>query len=306
MMWSVVLPPANNPFMDDHIVYALVLILLAADRRRPVPRPRRDVGAPRDRAALPLPEVTASCGSARRVPRGPRRPGAVDPSPPVPRIPPHLSRNPAQHGGLHDRHGVPGAQPLDDVPPAGRRPRAGRPPGPVDPQQPALAAAGRGRGRRVQRARPLRGHLPWSSRHRPFRARPAHLVRRRAPQRRGRVGPPRPRPGPHPAPGRSRRPLPCDTSGGSRADAVRGDRGPVPGDLRTPHAPPHLHGLLLARRPAAPVHLRRGAVRRSPRRPRPGQAWAVRAARLVSGAATGPGRRQATRAPGVEPGRPRK
>jgi thiosulfate dehydrogenase (quinone) large subunit len=30
MMWSVVLPPENNPFMDDHIVYALVLILLAA------------------------------------------------------------------------------------------------------------------------------------------------------------------------------------------------------------------------------------------------------------------------------------
>jgi thiosulfate dehydrogenase [quinone] large subunit len=30
MMWSVVLPPANNPFMDDHIVYAIVLILLAA------------------------------------------------------------------------------------------------------------------------------------------------------------------------------------------------------------------------------------------------------------------------------------
>ena len=30
LMWSVVLPPENNPFMDDHIVYALVLILLAA------------------------------------------------------------------------------------------------------------------------------------------------------------------------------------------------------------------------------------------------------------------------------------
>ena len=29
MMWSAVLPPANNPFMDDHIVYALVLGLLA-------------------------------------------------------------------------------------------------------------------------------------------------------------------------------------------------------------------------------------------------------------------------------------
>ncbi|MEO7746093.1 MAG: hypothetical protein ABIV05_07690 [Actinomycetota bacterium] len=29
MMWTAVLPPANNPFMDDHIVYALVLVLLA-------------------------------------------------------------------------------------------------------------------------------------------------------------------------------------------------------------------------------------------------------------------------------------
>jgi thiosulfate dehydrogenase [quinone] large subunit len=29
MMWSAVLPPASNPFMDDHLVYALVLIALA-------------------------------------------------------------------------------------------------------------------------------------------------------------------------------------------------------------------------------------------------------------------------------------
>ncbi|MEO7269812.1 MAG: hypothetical protein ABIW49_11465 [Knoellia sp.] len=29
MMWSAVLPPDNNPFMDDHIVYAIVLVLLA-------------------------------------------------------------------------------------------------------------------------------------------------------------------------------------------------------------------------------------------------------------------------------------
>jgi thiosulfate dehydrogenase [quinone] large subunit len=28
MMWSAVLPPANNLFMDDHLVYALVLVLL--------------------------------------------------------------------------------------------------------------------------------------------------------------------------------------------------------------------------------------------------------------------------------------
>lgn len=29
MMWSAVLPPASNPFMDDHLIYALVLIALA-------------------------------------------------------------------------------------------------------------------------------------------------------------------------------------------------------------------------------------------------------------------------------------
>jgi thiosulfate dehydrogenase [quinone] large subunit len=29
MMWSAVLPPENNPFMDDHLIYAMVLVLLA-------------------------------------------------------------------------------------------------------------------------------------------------------------------------------------------------------------------------------------------------------------------------------------
>jgi thiosulfate dehydrogenase [quinone] large subunit len=29
MMWSAVLPPAGNPFMDDHLIYAVVLIGLA-------------------------------------------------------------------------------------------------------------------------------------------------------------------------------------------------------------------------------------------------------------------------------------
>lgn len=28
LMWAAVLPPDNNPFMDDHIVYALVLVML--------------------------------------------------------------------------------------------------------------------------------------------------------------------------------------------------------------------------------------------------------------------------------------
>ncbi|HEY7042221.1 MAG TPA: hypothetical protein VH419_00995 [Nocardioidaceae bacterium] len=30
MMWTVVLPPANNLFMDDHLIYAMVLVMLAA------------------------------------------------------------------------------------------------------------------------------------------------------------------------------------------------------------------------------------------------------------------------------------
>jgi len=29
MMWAAVLPPENNPFMDDHLVYAIVLVGLA-------------------------------------------------------------------------------------------------------------------------------------------------------------------------------------------------------------------------------------------------------------------------------------
>jgi thiosulfate dehydrogenase [quinone] large subunit len=29
MMWAVVLPPASNPIMDDHLIYAAVLIVLA-------------------------------------------------------------------------------------------------------------------------------------------------------------------------------------------------------------------------------------------------------------------------------------
>jgi thiosulfate dehydrogenase [quinone] large subunit len=29
LMWSAVLPPANNVFMDDHLIYALLLIGLA-------------------------------------------------------------------------------------------------------------------------------------------------------------------------------------------------------------------------------------------------------------------------------------
>ena len=29
MMWSAVLPPTSNPFMDDHLIYAAILIVLA-------------------------------------------------------------------------------------------------------------------------------------------------------------------------------------------------------------------------------------------------------------------------------------
>ena len=30
LMWTAVLPPANNPFMDDHLIYAGCSLLLAA------------------------------------------------------------------------------------------------------------------------------------------------------------------------------------------------------------------------------------------------------------------------------------
>jgi thiosulfate dehydrogenase (quinone) large subunit len=30
LMWTVVLPPANNLFMDDHLIYAMVLVLITA------------------------------------------------------------------------------------------------------------------------------------------------------------------------------------------------------------------------------------------------------------------------------------
>jgi thiosulfate dehydrogenase (quinone) large subunit len=29
LMWTAVLPPANNPFMDDHLIYAMILVVLA-------------------------------------------------------------------------------------------------------------------------------------------------------------------------------------------------------------------------------------------------------------------------------------
>ena len=29
LMWTAVLPPANNPFMDDHLIYAGLLVALA-------------------------------------------------------------------------------------------------------------------------------------------------------------------------------------------------------------------------------------------------------------------------------------
>jgi thiosulfate dehydrogenase [quinone] large subunit len=34
LMWLAVLPPENNPLLDDHIVYALVLMLLAFEHKR--------------------------------------------------------------------------------------------------------------------------------------------------------------------------------------------------------------------------------------------------------------------------------
>lgn len=48
LMWAAVLPPANNPFMDDHLVYAMVLVLLALTSSG------RTLGLGRRWEALPL------------------------------------------------------------------------------------------------------------------------------------------------------------------------------------------------------------------------------------------------------------
>jgi hypothetical protein len=41
MIWTAVLPPASNPFMDDHLIYAAMLIVLAllGGRQHPGPGP---------------------------------------------------------------------------------------------------------------------------------------------------------------------------------------------------------------------------------------------------------------------------
>jgi hypothetical protein len=44
MMWTVVLPPDSNPFMDDHLIYGAVLIVLALLGAGEHPRSRPNVG----------------------------------------------------------------------------------------------------------------------------------------------------------------------------------------------------------------------------------------------------------------------
>jgi thiosulfate dehydrogenase [quinone] large subunit len=48
LMWTAVLPPANNPFMDDHLIYAAVLVVLA------LMGAGNDLGLGRRWAATPL------------------------------------------------------------------------------------------------------------------------------------------------------------------------------------------------------------------------------------------------------------
>ena len=45
MMWTAVLPPENNPFMDDHLIYAAVLVGPRPARRGRHPRPRPGLGS---------------------------------------------------------------------------------------------------------------------------------------------------------------------------------------------------------------------------------------------------------------------
>jgi len=53
MMWAAVLPPSSNPFMDDHLIYAAVLIVLA------LLAAGNTLGLGRAWAAVPLVERTA-------------------------------------------------------------------------------------------------------------------------------------------------------------------------------------------------------------------------------------------------------
>jgi thiosulfate dehydrogenase [quinone] large subunit len=48
LMWAMVLPPANNPFMDDHLIYALLLGMLV------LAGAGRTLGLGRQWEALPL------------------------------------------------------------------------------------------------------------------------------------------------------------------------------------------------------------------------------------------------------------
>ena len=52
MMWAAVLPPATNPILDDHLIYAAVLIVLA------VLAAGNTLGLGRDWAAIPLVQRT--------------------------------------------------------------------------------------------------------------------------------------------------------------------------------------------------------------------------------------------------------
>jgi hypothetical protein len=58
LMWTVVLPPENNPVIDDHLLGGLTLIALGPAQRRRHLGPGPLVVTPGDRATAPVPEVT--------------------------------------------------------------------------------------------------------------------------------------------------------------------------------------------------------------------------------------------------------
>ena len=65
LMWTVVLPPENNPFMDDHLIYALVLV-----RARPHRAPASTLGFGRFWERMPM-VATAPSSSRSKEPLQP-------------------------------------------------------------------------------------------------------------------------------------------------------------------------------------------------------------------------------------------
>ena len=75
MMWTVALPPENNPVIDDHILGAISLVVLAAFYAGDHLGPRQALGRQQDRRGQPRSPVVPDDNPT--APGRPARPGVV-------------------------------------------------------------------------------------------------------------------------------------------------------------------------------------------------------------------------------------